>query len=305
MHGEKRLKALDELSSGRIASFIEAQFDLPGYFSLVRKGLIKYIQMSDGSYIVTKRNNPDKQGCFESEQRNVTKIARRLNLDANNERSIDATTRLSLIEPYLVISSPSEEVFYSIADLKPGKTLEEILIKEKDREKRYFHFNNLKKILELLYAHHILWTDMAPRNILVEECPNDFVKYHILDFEKTHLLDHLPTQEEREEHYRGPMCVEEFGAICSLEEVLYIFGKYFNPTEWDTSTSATVPFQKPKRELEAIFAGRSKKDWDFGDYNTLEQHVMHVRFPIGNVYSSDVIFPVHANFKIDHYLGPD
>lgn len=39
---------------------IKQQKDLEGMFSLVRKGLIKKIQLADGRYIVTKRNNPEK-----------------------------------------------------------------------------------------------------------------------------------------------------------------------------------------------------------------------------------------------------
>jgi hypothetical protein len=63
-----------------IEAYISAQPDLAGVHSLVRKGLVKSFTLPNGMRVVTKRNNPQKPGRFECEQRNAQAIRMRLNL---------------------------------------------------------------------------------------------------------------------------------------------------------------------------------------------------------------------------------
>lgn len=155
-------------SKGNIASYIELQKDLAGMFSLVRKGLIKKIQLSDGKYIITKRNNPEKVGKFENEQKIISEISKRLNFCDNNKIKCD-DFYLSLINSLAIIGLPNCSAYYSVMMYQPGRTLEEILLSEKDSKTRQFHFKNIHNILEILYGKGIIWTDMAPRNIIVDE----------------------------------------------------------------------------------------------------------------------------------------
>ncbi len=183
---------------------------------------------------------------------------------------------------------------------QPGRTLEEILLAERDAQTRAFHFKNIRQILETLYNNGIIWTDMAPRNIIVDET-EDIPTYYILDFEKSKILSEAATEKERAEHLRGPVCAEEFGAICSLDELKQIFD--FDPDKWDLSSKESIPFEKPKRELFAIFEGRNQHSFTFGQYNKLEQEVLKVRLPI--ISSNQIFYPLHCSFKVDHYLGAD
>lgn len=45
------------------------------------------------------------------------------------------------------------------------------------------------------------------------------------------------------------MCVEEFGAVCSLPGVVRAFGGYFDPAGWSESDASPIPFAKPKCEV--------------------------------------------------------
>lgn len=286
-------------SKGNIASYIELQKDLAGMFSLVRKGLIKKIQLSDGKYIITKRNNPEKVGKFENEQKIISEISKRLNFCDNNKIKCD-DFYLSLINSLAIIGVPNCSAYYSVMMYQPGRTLEEILLSEKGSKTRQFHFKNIHNILEILYSKGIIWTDMAPRNIIVDET-GEIPTYYILDFEKSKLLSSPASPKEKEEHLRGPVCVEEFGAIFSLDELKQIFD--FNPDNWDFSSEKPVPFAKPKRELLAIFKGRNQHNFTFGQYNKLEREILKVRLPI--IRDHQIFYPLHCSFKVDHYLGAD
>lgn len=298
-NGKQIIDCLVKDSNGNIGLYIEYQKDLAGMFSLVRKGLIKKIQLADGRYIITKRNNPEKKGKFENEQKIVSEVSKRLGFGINSKIKYSDFC-LSLVSPLAVIAMPCFDTYYSVMLYQPGRTLEEILLAERDAQTRAFHFKNIRQILETLYNNGIIWTDMAPRNIIVDET-EDIPTYYILDFEKSKILSEAATKKEIEEHLRGPVCAEEFGAVCSLNELKQIFD--FDPDKWDLSSKESIPFEKPKRELFAIFEGRNQHSFTFGQYNKLEQEVLKVRLPI--ISSNQIFYPLHCSFKVDHYLGAD
>ena len=68
-NGKQIIDCLVKDSNGNIGLYIEYQKDLAGMFSLVRKGLIKKIQLADGRYIITKRNNPEKKANLRMNKR--------------------------------------------------------------------------------------------------------------------------------------------------------------------------------------------------------------------------------------------
>src|SRR5205807_1701020 len=65
------------------------------------------------------------------------------------------------------------------------------------------------------------------------------------------------------------------------------------------------PFEKPKRELVAIFEARGEKSYTLGAYNRLEQQVMKVRFPFTDEAKNIKHYPLYICFKVDHYLGSE
>ncbi len=298
--GAKIIKELYCDSSGNIIDYIEQQMDLPGMFSLVRRGLVKKIPLKNGNYVVSKRNNPEKPGRFQNEQETISKISRRIGFGKNKKIKYKDFA-IAMIAPIAIVAIPQADRYYSIMDYQKGKTLEEVLLAEKNRDKRVQHFKNLRKILNILYDNGIVWTDMAPRNIIVENANSSYPIYYILDFEKSKVLEHPATELDKAEHLRGPVCVEEFGAICSLEEIKQIFD--FDPEKWNFNSKAPVPFVKPKRELVSIFKGRGKKCFNFGEYNKLEKKVINVRLPINK--GEKTLYPLHCSFEVDHYLGED
>ncbi|PKC66479.1 hypothetical protein RhiirA1_459670 [Rhizophagus irregularis] len=299
--------SLFERSQGHLSEYIDTHHDLLGLYSLIRKGLVKSIQLNSDQFIVTKRDNPDKKGRFLTEQRNINRISDILNLkyrdsfvDLSDQSSIHKV-RLKLIKPFAIFADKQQHKFYSLAYLQEGKTLEEVLLYEQDPTARFEHLKNSRKILDFLYEKGVIWGDMAPRNTIVNQM-SGATDYYILDFEKTKILNHSASLTERQEHCRGQMCVEEFGAICSLEEGKTCFRGYFEPEKWDLNSLDPVPFEKPKRELVAIFEARGEEFYTLGAYNRLEQQVMKVRFPFTDG-AKNKRHPLHICFKVDHYLG--
>lgn len=297
-------KELQSYTGGSLVDYIEQSFDLPGMYSLVRRGLVKKIPFKNG-FIIAKQNNPEKEGRFLNEQKNIIKLKKILGLENQDKAFLlksekDRNIYLKLLSPFAVISLPKSVKFYSLTLLQPGKTFEEVLIYTTDIKERERYLKEARLILHHLYQKGIIWGDMAPRNILVEETGNS-VFYTILDFEKTTILERPINDQEKEEHSRGPMCIEEFGAICSEQEVLKTFLPYFDPSNWEITSHAKLPFKKPKREVISILESRGIKDINLGEYNKLEKEIMEIRFP--QVIGEKTKYPLSISFRIDHYLG--
>lgn len=288
----------------RLMDLIEIQPDLPGVNSLVREGLVKSLRLPCGSRVITKRDNPSKQGRFLNEQHNVAEIIARLGLPSQSSFvEIGDGLRLKVIRPFAVAADRAHEVFYSFAHYEAHPTLEFILLHEESASKRQYYLHKARRVLDHLYSKGIVWGDMAPRNILVEDDGNVTTVF-LLDFEKTYFTDGEVLHSQRLEHARGPMCVEEFGAVCLLQEVVQCFTGYFDPDTWDVSDPSPIALSKPKREVIDILAANGHPCPTMGEYNATEKAMIDVRFPfIGEDLKKRL--PLHASFKIDHYLGAD
>ena len=292
----------------QITDLIEAQPDLPGINSLVRQGLVRSLYLPDGTRVVSKRDNPAKRGRFLAEQTNVLAISERLGLgDCNASIKIGDVGGLavecSVVRPLAVLSIPEHSVFYAIARFSPHPTLESLLMSEGSGAKRRTMLRGCGILLEHLYANGIVWGDMAPRNMLVEDVAG-CLRFHLLDFEKTSLYDGCVPHSARVEHGRGPMCVEEFGAVCSRSEVTETFAPYFAPDSWDLMSSDALSLAKPKREVIDILTAAGVTTPSMGEYNRTETAVLNVRFPHDGIDGVRRL-PLHQSFKIDHYLGAE
>ncbi|MHB1528687.1 MAG: BUD32 family EKC/KEOPS complex subunit [Acidiferrobacteraceae bacterium] len=287
-----------------LKALIDAQPDLPGVNSLVREGLVKSLTLPTGRRVITKRNNPSKQGRFLSEQYNVSEMVSRLGLPTQQSfMPIGDALRLQVIRPFAVVADRVEGTFYSFSHFEVSPTLEQILLIESDTEKRRQYLARARQVLEHLYSRGIVWGDMAPRNILVQE-DDGITTFLLLDFEKTAFTEGAVPLAQRIEHARGPMCVEEFGAVCSLAEVVRCFEGYFDPASWSESDASPIPFAKPKREVMDILKSQGCTSPTMGQYNATERRMIGVRFPFRGE-DGVLRLPLHTSFKIDHYLGAE
>jgi predicted nucleotidyltransferase len=296
--------SLFEDAKWHLRALIDAQTDLPGINSLVREGLVKSLTLPTGRRVITKRNNPSKQGRFLSEQYNVSEIVSRLGLPTQQSFvRVGSALHLQVIRPFAVVADCAEGAFYSFSNFEVHPTLEYILLTEKDAEKRHQYMSMARQVLEHLYSNGIVWGDMAPRNILVQE-DGGITTFLLLDFEKTAFTDGVVPMTQRLEHARGPMCVEEFGAVCSLPEVVQCFDGYFDPADWNEFDASPIPFAKPKREVMDILKSNGCASPTIGQYNKMEGLMIEVRFPF--VGEDDALrLPLHTSFKVDHYLGAE
>ncbi|MHB1952529.1 MAG: nucleotidyltransferase domain-containing protein, partial [Sulfobacillus sp.] len=301
---EDRYRDLLDDVHGHLADLLLMQSDLPGVNSLVRAGLVKVLYVSDGTQIVAKRDNPDKPGRFLTEQGNVEVIVSRLGLPKRGSFSpISQDLKIQVIHPWAVFADREARVFYSLSHYEKHPTLESILLREQPAEKRRQYLEKVRAVLDHLYMHGIVWGDMAPRNILVSD-DTDGTTFHLLDFEKTVLTDGEVPLTLRLAHARGPMCVEEFGAVCALGEVTQCFAGYFDPESWPRDSADAIPYAKPKREVIDILAAQGHAKPALGDYNKAERAIMDVRFPFTGADGARR-YPLRTSFKIDHYLGAE
>ncbi|MBP1904868.1 hypothetical protein J2Z32_001492 [Paenibacillus turicensis] len=289
-------------TGGDLSGYFDAQFDLPGINSLVRAGLVKKVYLNKKRAVITKRNNPNKQGRFLNEQRMVVALKEKLLTDEElNQVYINPNASFNILSPNIVIADNEELKFYSVSNYVEGPTLEEVLLNESNFVVRRNILKDIRELLDYLYDNGVLWGDMAPRNIILNQLDGKRY-YSILDFEKTKIFENRILHQERIDHCRGYMCIEEFGAVCSREEVEYCFRDYFDPCSWDTNSSDPVTF-KMKNDFIEILSNRGV-DVSIGNYNRLELEMMEIRFPlpVSNVAKRH---PLYVSFKIDHYIGPE
>lgn len=300
----KQFEVLFNEVLGEMSSFINSHYDLPGVNSLVRRGLVKSIILDNDCTVVTKCNNPNKKGKFLKEQSNILSLIKILHLDEEDSyiQLINKKSIMKVVRPLIVFADVESQKFYSMSRFIDGHTLEEILLNIHDLSLRSSYLNDVRAILDTLYSKGILWGDLAPRNIIIRE-NQDSREYFLLDFEKTEILDHVVTLSERKNHCRGPMCVEEFGAVCSREEIEECFKGYFVPKEWCTEPGIQITLHKPKPDFISILEIRGEKKPDMAQYNKLELEIMDIRFPFFEDSSNKIKYPLYTGFKIDHYLG--
>lgn len=288
--------------SGAVGQYIEGQFDLPGINSLVRRGLVKYVPLPGGVIAVSKRENPAKPGRLAQDIENARQIAERLDQRGGRQRLANGSD-VSVVQPFAIYRDEASGFTYTLSERVDAPTLEELLIFELDPKKREEFLADCRSLLDQLYDCGILWNDMAPRNILVEESDSGR-RYSILDFEKTELIDLIPVLEDRKAHCRGPVCCEEFIAVCQRDEIEQAFGDYFAPRTWDTQSFDPMCF-KPRREVRDVFKLRGVENYTLGQYNALDLQILGIREPYLDVESQRRFLPAHINFKVDHYLGSE
>lgn len=288
--------------------FIALQPDLIGPNSLVRRGLVKHLVLPDGSRMVSKKNDPAKGAKFRNESEMSAAFRGRLSItDAKPFVELGAgdhgrTVRFTILRQVALVAGAERSGLYAISRFHPYPTLEEVLNRDADRQRRAEYLADCRRILDYLFELGILWGDMAPRNMLVNTVA-DANEYILLDFEKSRLDSGPVPYEQRLEHARGPTFVEEFSGCCTLAECVEYFGDYFAPERWDCTDPSPVPFARPKREIVDLLAGRGEPCTSIGRYNAAEREVIDVRFLYRGKDGLDRR-PTYLTFRVDHYLGP-
>ncbi len=294
-------------TGGRVSEFITRQPDLPGFNALVRRGVVKSFSLPDGTAIVSKGMNADKPGRLRTELLNCREVAKRLKLDCVMEpralarAALGRPIMLGVVQPFAVVRDGSDGSYYALSIYLALPTLEHLLLTETNPLVRHDYLSHTRVILDALFDSGVLWNDMAPRNILVDDSTTA-IAYHILDFEKTVTLQSSATAVERAWHCRGPVGVEEFGALCTRQELETIFGGYFDPEGWETGSREPVPF--PLRREVADVLGRRQCNVTLGSYNMCDREILAVRVPYTDSHGRKH-YPAHLNFKIDHYCGAE
>jgi serine/threonine protein kinase len=291
------------LAGGSSEGWFRRLLDLRGTNSLVRQGLVKTTVLMPCGEIVVKKNNPAKLLRFQNEQASIIELKARTGLSDTYKNILvnHPTVYVGMLRYLAVASSSDQEHYYSVSEKIHAQTLEDHLLTIDDIETRKILLMDVRSILEWLYERGVVWGDMAPRNILLDiqdECRT----YTLLDFEKTTFTAGPVCFSDRVQHLRGPVCIEEFGAVCSLEEVEFCFHPYFVPHSWDTTSISNIGCANPKWEYLQILEKRGES-LSSGNYNRLELEIMSIRFPYWDLRAKQRVYPLHIGYRIDHYFG--
>ena len=299
-----RLMQLIDLVGSSLDKFMEHQYDIPGLNAVVRQGLVRKWYLPDGTPIVSKRDNPHKNGRFRREQDNYVALSERFgSKSAIAVRSNDPTDNflVQIARPFAVIYDGYSDRFHALSIYEDSVSLEDVLLTEQNSESRDRLLRHYRRILDMLYEYGVLWGDMSPRNILIKKQAH-ITTYVLIDFEKTFIFDDSIPEAQRRDHCRGQICVEEFGVLCSQEELLTCFNGYFDPSRWDLKSTLPLSF-KPRPEIMDIVHGRNMNQITLGEYNSIDKDVMAVRMPYTDPRTRERRFPGHLGFKVEHYLS--
>src|SRR5260221_5891107 len=127
---KNRLESLLSDIDGLVNDFIEQQYDVPGRNALIRNGIVKTWNLPDGTPIISKRQNSQKPDRFQMEQLNHIKIIKNQSISFFTAQDLN----IKIAHPFAVVNDTG--VKYSLFERVPGKTLEEVLYKEKNQLKR-------------------------------------------------------------------------------------------------------------------------------------------------------------------------
>ena len=301
---EQEISVFLEQCANLPGPFIERQFDIPSRNAVFRDGVVKSWRLPHGTGVVSKRDNRRKENRLLAEQRNVNLILERIH--ASHEARVALGDRIggpcfTISRPICIFRDPTTTFCYAIWLEKPGESLEELLLsRDLSQQHRQQHLNNYRRCLDLLFDHGIVWRDMSPRNVLVEQSVSDV--YHCVDFEKVEVGDRSLNIESRIEACRTQFCVEEFGVICPEEELLDTFSGLFLPGQWDLESDAPLPFV-PRVEIAAVLTERGIEHVSIGMFNRLDQQVREVRRPRVDPATGRLVRPGLLGFRVEHYLS--
>lgn len=301
---QKPLTTLIDAVGTGLTKYIEQQYDVPGLNAVVRQGLVRTWHLPNGTAVISKCENQQKKTRFRKEQCNYVTLTKRLGkrpIALSAPSPSEENISVQIAQPIAAIYDGYSGHRYALFVRAEGIPLEDILLIEQDRLLRKRLLLHYRLILDKLYEKGVLWGDMSPRNILMEQ-QGQSVNYTLVDFEKTLILDEPISLEGRIEHCRGQICVEELGVLCPQEELLMCFAGYFNPSEWDLESEANLPFP-PRPDIADVLQGRGIRDVKLGTYNTIDKDFISVRKPDIDPLTKVRRFPGHLGFKVEHYLS--
>ncbi|HPH98011.1 MAG TPA: hypothetical protein PK613_19170 [Anaerolineaceae bacterium] len=299
-----QLMTLIDVVGTKLGAFLEQQYDMPGLNAIVRQGIVRYWHLPNNIAVVSKRESSYKKGRFEKEQTNYKILLQKFGqqpLTLRDPENPKNKIVLQIAYPFAIIYDGYSDKRYALSLHIDATSLEEILLTEKDNAHRSSYLTHYRLLLDILYENGILWGDMSPRNILVDQ-REGVTTYTLLDFEKTHFLNQSASYNQRVEHCRGQICIEEMGVLCQYDEMLACFRGYFNPTEWDLTSNSLLPFV-PRPDIFDILRGRGIEQINLGDYNTIDHSILAVRIPYNDPFTKSLVFPGHIGFKVEHYLS--
>ncbi|MBO3736636.1 hypothetical protein [Actinoplanes flavus] len=274
-----------------LSEFVESQHEVPGPNARIRQGIVKSWYLPDGTRVVSKRANPAKPGRFAREQRAYHDLATRLAGSVTFGRS----RQLQLAPLLATIRDGTTGRVYAIWRWVPGNTVEAMLTAPGDHRPLLHDYRDL---MDALLDRGVLWGDLSPRNILVHGGT-----YHLVDFEKTHVIDDIPVPHpQRVAYCRGQVGIEELGVLCPPEELRACLYGYFDPDSWHLNDSGPVPFP-PRPEVTAVLAGRGITTPGLGEYNRVDRQIWQVRAPDRDPLSGKIRYPGLVNFRVEHYLS--
>lgn len=287
--------------AGRPGRSIERRLDRPSHNAVNRDGIVKSWALTADLRVISKRDNRRKLGRLERELRSISRVVGRLGGEREAFVDIDGAA-VAVHQPICVLSDPDTRARYAIWPEIQGTALDDLLLGASlEASERARHLESYRRCLDALFDRGIVWRDMSPRNILVDET-GGYTLYHLVDFEKTDFADAPLEQAARVSACRTQFCVEEFGVLCVEEELMHTFDGLFAPDEWDLDDDAPLPWP-PRTEIAAILAGRGIDQVATGLFNRLDQALRAIRSPRRDSRTGDLARPGLLGFRIEHYLS--
>lgn len=286
---------------GPLGTFVERFPDVGGANALVNGGRVKDVAFPVGCRTVWKGVNPSKEGRFANEVVAAALIAARLGNGSPVRLPTSNESWVSVVSATALVRDGRTGELFAVMPYVRGRSMDTLLAEDRSVDRRRRLLQDSRAILDVLFELGVLWHDMSPRNILVEQ-RGDAWTYLLLDFEKSTVSAPEPVDPEvREWFARGQIGIEEYGVLCTEEEVGDLLRADDDRSAW--SIDETQPPRYPVRpDLEALLASRGWADASAGACNALDLAIINVRRPRlrgdGTWW-----YPGQIGFRQQHYLA--
>lgn len=273
--------------------------ELNDFTRIVSPGILKKVKIEWAYYVIKSTTHID-------DKVQINEIARAFDIQKLLLKHVPSPITsfgfdVSIAVPQAVTVSAQGDIF-SLMEYFPFPTLDGVFLSNSSDVQKIFHLKNIRRLYEFFSSHGMLWKDMAPRNILLDQS-HVTPRYILLDFEKTKYIAPADFVEAESLFWKGPVISEEFASSCSLVHLREVFGDRYHLDQWDYNPLELMPNHQMRRELKDIVQkyGRSIT---MGEYHFLDRQLVSTREPIVT-FDDEMIYPGKICFLVDHVLGPE
>lgn len=279
-------RARSDIEDAELTSaFLACCPEVRGPNALTRAGALTDIRLDGSCWVAKQRARSTGLPEEVAHEAIIERMDLVLRGDGTFSASVSSDLEVVVPSQQRVVSTPD----WTLERRLQGPTLEALFL---DGSAQTHHLAAVRTLSESLLERGIEWGDLSPRNILVLPSVSGRTTLGLVDFEKVRLADPPLGGHAAFQFVRAGMAIEEFGPLCTPEEMDCLFGN-----SW---LDGTRPHQ-PRRELTHLLRHRGVSADDVAAVDEVDTLIWQVRKPL--VTHLGRLLPGTINIRLQHYTA--